>query len=58
MKLTKFFKKKTKPEAEVQLERILCKVSFLLQSPIFRNQQQMSTKLAFRMIQKVIERDI
>lgn len=57
MKLTKFFKK-PKPEAEIRLERILDNVSRVLQSPVFRNQKQMSTKLAFRMLQKAIEVEV
>jgi len=49
MKLSKLFKRK--PDIATLTQRR----DFLLQSPIFRNQQQMSTKTAKRMIEKLFE---
>jgi len=54
MKLPKLFRKLPKTDIEV----ILAKRDLLLSSPIFRQKQYMSTKLAKRMIEKLFEREL
>lgn len=52
MKLPKIFKR------VADMDVVLKRRDFLLDSPVFRNQKYISTKVARRMIEKLFEKEI